>query len=461
MRAALADLKVLHETGLLDDASYVTAQQKWVARLAAGEVQDDDEGTRGGEKSADKPMALVESGSAALAAALPTVPSHDERDVHRRRRTEKKDKKDKRKAAARAAARPEPEPEPEPRLPLGHGTPLEPLCAVLPQLDRIAFTLALRAASLHLAKRDIEIDRRALSAEMSRCGLPGKGKPLSACGFLLKESGKGGGRKPAVLFEHLGPLGFTEMHIDCLVATLEWVKNGLPPGIGDPLVEGWPKETAAVEGDHEPPPPPPHSPSASEDEDEDEDGDEDEVDADEGSDGDGSGSMVVVHREDIPAAVAAATLPFTQRQGPRTTVPRRQPQPLSAMLEAEDWDDSRSLARGRYAHFHAAARTLHLHTFCGLLGCVRLLQKCAYDCKSAAQTARRAVWRSDRLRRAVEIWLSDAGIGGNTKSSSLRGFDTGPLLEFADRENLLGNAQPRTHLSRKKDDLIHLHQGFS
>ena len=43
-----------------------------------------------------------------------------------------------------------------------------------------------------------------------------------------------------------------------------------------------------------------------------------------------------------------------------------------------------------------------------------------------------------RLRRAVEIWLSDAGIGGNAKSSSLRGFDTGPLLEFADRENLLG-----------------------
>eukprot|EP01043_Picozoa_sp_COSAG02_P070170 COSAG02_NODE_12318_length_1563_cov_4.388087_2_plen_93_part_00 len=46
---------------------------------------------------------------------------------------------------------------------------------------------------------------------------------------------------------------------------------------------------------------------------------------------------------------------------------------------------------------------------------------------------------ADRLRRAVEIWLSEAGIGGNNKSSSLRGFDTGPLLEFADREHLLGN----------------------
>ena len=438
MRAALADLKVLHETGLLDDASYVAAQQKWVARLATGEVQEGDEGTRGGEKSTDILMTRVESSSAALVAALPTVPSHDEHDERRKRRAEKKDK---RKAAARAAARPqpEPEPEPEPEPPLGHGTPLEPLCAVLPQLDRIAFTLALRAASLHLAKRDIEIDRRALSAELSRCGIPGKGKPLSACGFLLKESGKGGGRKPAVLHEHLAPLGFTEMHIDCLVATLEWVKDGLPPGIGDPLVEGWPKETAPVEDDHEPPPPPPHSPSASEDEEEDEDGDE--VDADEGSDGDGSGSMVVVHRDDIPAAVAAASLPFTQRQGPHTIAPRRQLQPLSALLEAQDWDDSRSLARGRYAH--SRSRTLQLDTLCALLGCFCLLQKCGYDCMSAAQTAHRTVC-SHRLRRAVEIWLSDAGIGGNTKSSSLRGFDTGPLLEFADRENLLGTTQPHT-----------------
>jgi hypothetical protein len=57
----------------------------------------------------------------------------------------------------------------------------------------------------------------------------------------------------------------------------------------------------------------------------------------------------------------------------------------------------------------------------------------------AALLARHAwLLGSSRLRRAVEIWLSDAGIGGNAKSSSLRGFDTGPLLEFADRENLLG-----------------------
>ena len=52
-----------------------------------------------------------------------------------------------------------------------------------------------------------------------------------------------------------------------------------------------------------------------------------------------------------------------------------------------------------------------------------------------------------RLRRAVEIWLADAGIGGNVKSSSLRGFDAGPMLEFADRENLLGNTIVFTHTS--------------
>ena len=58
----------------------------------------------------------------------------------------------------------------------------------------------------------------------------------------------------------------------------------------------------------------------------------------------------------------------------------------------------------------------------------------------APETVRCAVARLYRLRRAVEIWLADAGIGGNVKSSSLRGFDAGPMLEFADRENLLGNA---------------------
>lgn len=353
MRAALADLKVLHETGLLDDDSYVAAQQKWVARLATGDVQEDDSDEKATGWEEDKPdvaTAASQSSSAALVAALPTAPSHDEHNERRKPRKEKKDKKEKRKGAGRGGAGPAPEPEPEPQLPPGHGTPLQPLCAVLPQLDRIAFTLALRAASLYLAKRDIEIDRRALSAEMSRCGLPAKGKLLSACGFLLRESGKGGGRKAAVLQEHLAPLGFTQMHVECLVATLGWVKSGLPPGIGDPVVEGWPKESTPAEDDHEPPPPPPHSPSASEDEEDDEgedaDSDDAEVDAEDESDGDGSGSMVVVSREEIPAV--ASTL-FSQRQGPHMSVLHRQPQPLSSLLEA-DWDDGRSLARGRYAH---------------------------------------------------------------------------------------------------------------
>lgn len=234
MRAALADLKVLHETGLLDDDGYVKAQQQWLNRMAAGDVQEADGDERNDELKEEPKGAValvLPSNSAALAAALPKVPGSDGKDEHRRRR---RDQKHKRKARARSVTNPEPEPEPEPQrepeAPPGHGTPLEPLCAVLAQFDRVAFTLALRAASLHLAKRDIEIDRRALSAEMSRCGLPGKGKVLSACGFLLKESGRGGGRTYAVLLEHLAPLGFTEMHVGCLVATLKWAKDGMPPG---------------------------------------------------------------------------------------------------------------------------------------------------------------------------------------------------------------------------------------
>ena len=234
MRAALADLKVLHETGLLDDAGYLAAQQQWVARLAAGAVQeeqdkDEDEDAEAEMRGGASEATVAAAPGAQLATVLPSVPGpplDPDRDERRRRR---KAKKEKREAKARAAAAPEPEPEPEPELPPGHGTPLEPLCAVLPQLDRIAFTLALRAASLHLVKRDIEIDRRSLSAAMSSCGLPGKGKVLSACGFLMKESGKGG-RTPAVLLAHLAPLGFTEMHVDCLVSTMSWVKDDLPPG---------------------------------------------------------------------------------------------------------------------------------------------------------------------------------------------------------------------------------------
>eukprot|EP01043_Picozoa_sp_COSAG02_P042722 COSAG02_NODE_3653_length_6413_cov_4.685144_8_plen_90_part_01 len=90
MRAALADLKVLHETGLLDDDSYVAAQQKWVARLAAGDVQEDDgdEKSTGGEADeSEVATAVAQSSSAALFAALPTAPS-DEHDVRRKRRKE-------------------------------------------------------------------------------------------------------------------------------------------------------------------------------------------------------------------------------------------------------------------------------------------------------------------------------------------------------------------------------------
>lgn len=58
---------------------------------------------------------------------------------------------------------------------------------------------------------------------------------------------------------------------------------------------------------------------------------------------------------------------------------------------------------------------------------------------------------ADRLRRAVEIWLSEAGIGGNNKSTSLRGFDTGPLLEFADREHLLGNTTANASPADRKN----------
>jgi hypothetical protein len=134
-------------------------------------------------------------------------------------------------------------------------------------------------------------------------------------------------------------------------------------GIGDPIVEGWPTETAPPPPeDEEPPPPPPHSPSASEASSEEE---EDDDAGREDSDGDGSGSLVVVSREDIAAlgsptaaAAAAATgsaaLPFPQKPGPPQAVPLRQhqAQPLPSLLEAQDWghDSGRNLARGRCDH---------------------------------------------------------------------------------------------------------------
>lgn len=137
-------------------------------------------------------------------------------------------------------------------------------------------------------------------------------------------------------------------------------------GIGDPVVEGWPIESAPTEEDHEPPPPPPHSPSASEEEEEDED---DDVDSDEDeSDGEGSESLVVVSREEIPTATAAPSLPFMHQGESRTGDLRRQPQPLTSLLEAQDWNDSRSLARGRYART-AAAHTKASHVSQCLVAC--------------------------------------------------------------------------------------------
>lgn len=383
MRAALADLKILHETGLLDEAAYLAAQQQWVAKLAGGgaaAAADDED-----EAVAEPPDA-------------PRPPAPEANDEAEERRKRRREKQAKREAKARSA---QPEPEPEPELPPGHGTPLEPLCAVLPQFERVAFTLALRAAALHLVKRDVEIDRKALSNSMASCGLSGKGKHLAACGFLMKESGKGGGRKPDALQAALGPLGFSEMHLGCLVATLAWVKSGAPPGIGDPIVEGWAAADVPSEDDSdgEPPPPPPHSPSPSEDEhettseeDEEEDGDDNVA----GSDG----SLVVVTQADLEVSPAAAAdsaikMPFQTAAGPAPLRGSSRKQPAAASLSAADsaWGDGfRKVARGH-------------------------------------------------CRRSLEIWLSEAGIGGNAKSSSLRGFDTGPILEFADRENLL-EAEP-------------------
>ena len=332
----------------------------------------------------------------------PAAPAED--DSERAAKAARRERRQRRRRQREAAAKSAPEPAPEPAPPPGHGTPLEPLCAALPQLRSVAFTLALRAAALHLIKRDVEVDRRALSAAMPACGLPGRGKLLNACGFLMKEAGRGGGQRRQALVASLGPLGFTAMHIECLVATLAWVKDGAPPGIGDPSVEGsgWRGSAAELAGradepepEPEQPPPPPAEPPSSSSEDEDEG-------AQASAEGGEEGYVVVAHQQQKGAdASTAPRMPFPRQAAPRAASSTSRTPTAPLQENALGWDDSRQLARGR-------------------------------------------------LRRSLEAWLSEAGIGGNQKSSSLRGFDPAPLLEFAEREGMM-EAEPERIYERFVD----------
>ena len=104
---------------------------------------------------------------------------------------------------------------------------LEPLTAVLPKLDLPTFEAALRAAALDLQQRREEIDADGIMAGFAAAGVTsGQKKILSACGYLMKQAGKGGGLGAEKLSKSLGPMGFEEAHIEALISTLEWVKNG-------------------------------------------------------------------------------------------------------------------------------------------------------------------------------------------------------------------------------------------
>lgn len=104
---------------------------------------------------------------------------------------------------------------------------LAPLTDVLSQLSGAALGVALRAAALHLVKRDDDIDAQGVVAALSACGVTGSPKKLlGACGMLLKQAGKGGGQSPEKLESTLSPLGFTAEHLAALVETLAWVKAG-------------------------------------------------------------------------------------------------------------------------------------------------------------------------------------------------------------------------------------------
>ena len=68
---------------------------------------------------------------------------------------------------------------------------LAPLTDVLSQLSGAALGVALRAAALHLVKRDDDIDAQGVVAALSACGVTGSPKKLlGACGMLLKQAGK-------------------------------------------------------------------------------------------------------------------------------------------------------------------------------------------------------------------------------------------------------------------------------
>ena len=103
---------------------------------------------------------------------------------------------------------------------------LEPLVAVLPTMGQETLELCLKAAALHLQKRDGEIDAAAVKASLAACGIDGSPrKILGACNYLLKQAGKGGGASASKLAGSLGPLGFEEHHIAAILAILEWAKT--------------------------------------------------------------------------------------------------------------------------------------------------------------------------------------------------------------------------------------------
>ena len=102
---------------------------------------------------------------------------------------------------------------------------LQPLVDVLPKLDQATLEAALRAAALRLNKRDDEIDADGVMKAFADAGVDGGVKKiLSACGYLLKQAGKGGGQSPEKLSSSLGPLGFEERHLRALNETISWVK---------------------------------------------------------------------------------------------------------------------------------------------------------------------------------------------------------------------------------------------
>eukprot|EP01050_Picozoa_sp_SAG11_P015514 SAG11_NODE_2017_length_3918_cov_1.984027_3_plen_241_part_00 len=110
---------------------------------------------------------------------------------------------------------------------------LEPLAQVLPQLNQQTLEVCLRAAALHLQKRDGEIDAAGVKSSLASGGIASSPKKiLGACSWLLKQAGKGGGQNVAKLEASLGPLGFEAHHIAGVTSVLDWVKAGAPADAG-------------------------------------------------------------------------------------------------------------------------------------------------------------------------------------------------------------------------------------